>query len=44
MNHIEIECTNVFSSEHSAKSLEEKSIIFTQKWVEFINQKENQER
>lgn len=41
MNQIEVECTNVFEEGHSEEELR---IIFTQKWVDFINQKEQQER
>lgn len=40
MSHVEVECTNVFEEKHSEEELR---IIFTQKWVDFINQKEQQE-
>ena len=40
MNNVEIECTNVFKEEHTEQELQ---VIFTQKWVEFINQKEQTE-
>lgn len=43
MNHVEVECTNVFNTEGTELSREEKRALFTQKWMEFINQKEQQE-
>lgn len=44
MNQIQIECKNVFSTENAAKSKEEKSALFTKKWVEIINRKERKQQ
>lgn len=40
MQKTEEECTNIFEQGHTDQELR---ILFTQKWVEFINQKEQQE-
>ena len=44
MNQIKIECKSVFRTENAEQSKEEKSALFTKKWVEFINRKERREQ
>lgn len=39
MNQVELECTDVFEGEHTEQEMK---VIFTRKWVEFINEKERQ--
>lgn len=40
MQQTESKCENIFEQEYTEQEL---SLIFTQKWVEFINKKEQQQ-